>query len=443
METKKDPFNVEKLVKAFRSGSLSVNPEYQRGATWKLHQKQALIDSIFRGYPIPPLFLNVIQDEGLRDEPIERFEIVDGQQRLVALRDYMESKWPLLESTDKRLKLPTSLRGLAAPWAGKYYKDLSPDHQRTFTAKELDVFLVTVSSHADEVRDLFIRLQSGTALSRQQIRDAWPGDLGPYVESLAGKLSRRPSRRLFSLVDQRGQRSEDDEERDPYVTDRQTCAQLLCVFIARERDPNNYPSISADALDALYHENTQWAHDGPTAKRFEDALGYAEVVFDEARKGAKRNKFRRLLVLSVMMFFQDLSRNEHFKLSPPGLRKLGRELAQHMKEFDDAFKGIKVRAGSTIESYYGAWRKRFDTEIVGLRLDPQRNFDDQQKALIRERDKGKCGRCEQEVTAEEAEYDHFPVPYRDGGKTVVENARLVHKTCHPRGRPAAPSDDDD
>ena len=35
------------------------------------------------------------------------------------------------------------------------------------------------------------------------------------------------------------------------------------------------------------------------------------------------------------------------------------------------------------------------------------------------------------------EYDHFPIPHRDGGRTEVSNGKLVHKMCHAPGRPAS------
>ncbi|MGH9710872.1 MAG: HNH endonuclease [Candidatus Acidiferrales bacterium] len=44
-----------------------------------------------------------------------------------------------------------------------------------------------------------------------------------------------------------------------------------------------------------------------------------------------------------------------------------------------------------------------------------------------------CGICGAPVDRSVAEYDHFPLPHAAGGETVVENARLVHATCHPRG----------
>src|SRR5207248_4613330 len=134
-------------------------------------------------------------------------------------------------------------REMSAPWGGRTYNELDEAHRKQFDATEITVFVVGSDAHPDEVRDLFIRLQSGTALTRQQIRDAWPGNLGPFVERLAGKLSKRPSLKLFSIIDKRGLRS-DDELRDNYVFDRQMCSQLLKVFLARASDPYAYPSVS-------------------------------------------------------------------------------------------------------------------------------------------------------------------------------------------------------
>ena len=54
---------------------------------------------------------------------------------------------------------------------------------------------------------------------------------------------------------------------------------------------------------------------------------------------------------------------------------------------------------------------------------------------------GVCQICVQPVEQSDAEFDHFPIPHRDGGRTTLDNGRLVHKTCHPRGRPPAAGDE--
>lgn len=197
MNVEEKKFTVEKLVKAFIAGSLLRNPEYQRGEAWSEIQKATFIDSLLRGYPIPAIFLHIIEDAGLEDAPAKKFEVVDGQQRLTALRDFMKGKFKLLAIDDKsKLRIPQSIRTKSAPWAGQSFSDLPLDLQKQLESIQITVFQIGPTALADEIRDLFIRLQSGTALSRQQIRDAWPGNLGPFIEGLAGKLDKHASHKL-------------------------------------------------------------------------------------------------------------------------------------------------------------------------------------------------------------------------------------------------------
>jgi hypothetical protein len=250
-------FDVQGLVNAYKSGSLVRNAEYQRGAAWSQQQKQALIDSIFREYPLPPLFLEVKESLGLEGKPITKYEIIDGQQRILSLAEYLSDDFALLSPSNPRLRLPLSLRTKDAPWAEKSFSDLPKDLQERLQQQKIYVNLVHNVANPDEVRDLFIRLQSGTALTRQQIRDAWPGELGPRVERWAGKLSKNPKYLFFNAVDGRGTRDDEDDTTDTYVKHRTTCAQLCALLLGRARNPFAAPSIKAGDLDALYHEHTQ------------------------------------------------------------------------------------------------------------------------------------------------------------------------------------------
>jgi hypothetical protein len=293
----------------------------------------------------------------------------------------------------------------------------------------------------DEIRDLFIRLQSGTALGRQQIRDAWPGKAGPFVVGLAGKMDRQPSARLFGIVDLRGHRPDDEGETDDYVSDRQTCAQLLKVFLAREQNPWAFPSVAAADLDAMYHDQTDFDDKGDIAKRFKVALEYAEKVLEKAialnrGSGVTKRKFKKLEVFATVALFHDLGRTPSFKLTPAGLTELARQLVDSPR---DGEPGGRITRGTGIAAYYNWWREHVVKTLPGVELDPVRLFPDNMKEAISLRDNGQCAICRSDVEAEEAEYDHYPVPYRDGGRTEVANGRLVHKDCHPRGRP--PSED--
>lgn len=431
MECAEKKFTIRKLIDAWRDASLKTNSEYQRGASWSPQQMQGLIDSIFRRYPIPPIFLHRITSKGLEGETT-RFEIVDGQQRIRALAAFFDDKFALLAPNDKKLRLPASLRSKPAPWAGRNWSQLDTAQKVALENQEIDVFVITSVEHPDEVRDLFIRLQSGTALSRQQIRDAWPGAIGPALEILAGKLDRLPTCKLFGLIDKRGMRTEDD--RDEYVADRQYCAQLLTIFLACERDPLAAPSIVPAELDAMYHENTTLDLSGPTWTRFCDILNKTAKVVEvaksaiEASRTTGRKKFRKLDVISLFHLVQDLTKSELFRLDSTAINKLANVLLME----DESLRYAKSTEGSELKKYYEAWRKLVP-EDIGVRRDPQRLFEPGQKLEIFNRDQGKCAICFEPVPPNEDEYDHYPIPWRDGGRTHVSNGRLVCKSCHPRG----------
>ncbi len=448
MQTTKTSYSIKRLVQAWESAELRRNPEYQRGAAWSLAQKQALIDSAFRRYPLPPLFLEKKVTKGaLGGGESVKYEVVDGQQRLLAFREYYADQHPLLASHDKRLRLPTSLRSASAPWAKKKYSDLGSDLRTQLDETSIDVFELENVENPDQIRDLFIRLQSGTALTRQQIRDAWPGNVGPYIEHLAGKLSQRPTASLFRLIDKRGTRNEDDDLNDEYVSDRQTCAQLLRLFLARERDPRATPSVAAGDLDALYHEYTDLDTKGESTRRFEQCLDEATRVFElvapvsTIKAGGKstRTKVRKLDAVATVLFFQDVLRNPHFRMD----MKERARLAHGIGEFEKAVKPTgKGTSGVAIRDHYEKFREQA-TANIGIQLDPKRLFDEAQKDDLFRRAGGICGVCVQPVDPSEAEADHYPVAWRDGGPTTAENARLVHKRCHPRGRPASTATEDD
>jgi len=62
-------------------------PEYQRQARlWSLEKKQRLIDSILIDIDIPKIYLNQTKDD--------QFEVIDGQQRLWAIWDFLDNAYP-------------------------------------------------------------------------------------------------------------------------------------------------------------------------------------------------------------------------------------------------------------------------------------------------------------------------------------------------------------
>src|SRR5882724_3913528 len=96
MKTDPDDLKVRDLLQLKSQQMLVVNPEYQRGSVWTPTQKKKLVDSVLRGYPIPLIYLHHIRQEAGKLVS-ERYEVIDGQQRINALSDFYEGAFKLFD----------------------------------------------------------------------------------------------------------------------------------------------------------------------------------------------------------------------------------------------------------------------------------------------------------------------------------------------------------
>ena len=130
---------------------INPNPNYQRGSVWKPKQKQMLIDSILRKIDIPKIYLRENKRDGFS------YEIIDGQQRMKTIWDFLIRDFRLSEETDDLL-----IDGEKYNVAGLSYKELGSKVKiERFHKYTLDVVIITNASE-NEIADLFFRLNNGT-----------------------------------------------------------------------------------------------------------------------------------------------------------------------------------------------------------------------------------------------------------------------------------------
>ena len=69
--------------------TIEINNKYQRGeiGSYKPQFRTRLIESVFRGFPIPPLLIMKKEDKA--------DEIIDGQQRLTTIRSFINGNFAL------------------------------------------------------------------------------------------------------------------------------------------------------------------------------------------------------------------------------------------------------------------------------------------------------------------------------------------------------------
>ena len=161
MNTHHDFRTVEDLVNLRKTGFMVPNPEYQRGEVWLPGQKKRLIDSVLRDYQLPMIYLHKITTT-VAGMTQDRLEIIDGQQRINALREFVEGAFPLFEIGDPKAKFPPFLKDKDCDWGGMHFDSLPDELQDKLLTTELPVAYITTDD-MNEVRDLFVRLQSGLA----------------------------------------------------------------------------------------------------------------------------------------------------------------------------------------------------------------------------------------------------------------------------------------
>ena len=193
METQMESLTVETLIAWRGQDFMMANPEYQRGEVWSPGQQKKLIDSIFRGYQLPIIYLHDIRRESY-GKVQERLEIIDGQQRINALHRYCRGEFALYEVDDEGARFPAFLHDTEkhpCPWGGKDFDGLPQEWKDHLLKKELPVAFIREADE-NEVRDLFVRLQAGFPLNAQEKRDSLPGEFTDFVLKLGGEA--RPCR---------------------------------------------------------------------------------------------------------------------------------------------------------------------------------------------------------------------------------------------------------
>lgn len=148
------------------AGTLVLTPKFQRRGVWKTNARSFFIDTLLRQMPVPPIYIRLSQASrglGLRRE------VIDGQQRISCVLDFISDKFRLSRSLDDK-------------WAGKLFSELPPD---------LSTKIVNYSFAAEQFRELsdmqvleiFARLNTySVPLNAQELRNGrW---FGPFKQSV-------------------------------------------------------------------------------------------------------------------------------------------------------------------------------------------------------------------------------------------------------------------
>lgn len=163
-------YNVSDFVEWNSRDQIQLSPDFQRRSVWSLQAKSYLIDTIIRGKPMPKMLLT----QDIKDRRNVRI-VVDGQQRLRAILEYVDGGFALSRAHNKE-------------FAGARFNALPVEVQSAFMKYEIGVDLLYDLPYRD-ILDIFARLNTYTVkLNQQELLNAkYVG----YFKQLAYRLGYR------------------------------------------------------------------------------------------------------------------------------------------------------------------------------------------------------------------------------------------------------------
>ncbi|MFB7815649.1 DUF262 domain-containing protein [Paenibacillus chitinolyticus] len=176
VKTQNIEYDLETLVKKVNKNTIKLDPEYQRNHRWSVETSSKLIESLILNIPIPLIYLS--QDVDVDTEPeddVARYSVIDGQQRLTAIIDFMTNQFALTE-----LNVLKDLND-------SFYKDLPPFLVRRLEERTIKCLRIDSTVDAQVKYDIFERLNSGSIkLEAQELRNAvYRGSFNNLIKQLS------------------------------------------------------------------------------------------------------------------------------------------------------------------------------------------------------------------------------------------------------------------
>jgi hypothetical protein len=396
-------FNLKQL-RIWGREKFDFNKEFQRSKAWSKERQQRLLDSVIKNLSIGALILRKTGD---------KFEILDGQQRLQTIFDFIEGKDNLITSSSTE------------EFPEKRYEDLAKDPQRSADFDSFKVIYDEIYGGTDqEIADIFLRLQEGVPLNVAEKLNATIGKIRNFVYD----VSKHP---LFKKGVKIGEYR---------FAHRMLAAQITLLELESKLDHEPYPEFPDLRFEQFKKMYNEYRLNVPK-KLYKGVYGTINFLYSSLGQDAK--VLRKKSDVPILYSFASYLRKKYV-LNPKLFRDFVIEfftnVAQaRIKEEEPAKnpfeKYIELRRkGLTLQTFterFNLLLGSFLNKATNIRLKGKKRFFDvgQKLAIYYYKNNKTCQYCRKEVSWDDADFHHIEF-YRKGGFTTVENGQLMHKDCH-------------
>jgi len=174
MDTESRP--IKWVFDEFKKGNLFVDESFQRNYIWIRKDRVSLMETIILGYPIPEIYLWATGTDPNTGET--KYSIVDGQQRIRTIGQFIDGKLKLTDS---------GLEFLNPSYRGKTFEDLDPGLRSALWSYKISIRFVKQAVIREDIVKMFLRLnRTSNALNPQELRNAeFGGEFLKASESVA------------------------------------------------------------------------------------------------------------------------------------------------------------------------------------------------------------------------------------------------------------------
>lgn len=322
-------------------GIIDTSPDYQRfGDIWDKEKKQLLIDSILNSYDIPKLYFHALNNPKKLDDGRQvQFSIIDGQQRLETIWEFMEDGFPLSEdfifNEDPKID---AKRLLYSELATKY-----PKLKIRFDSFVLPIICVE-TDEIDLIEDMFSRLNEAVPLNAAEKRNALGGPMASTINEISDHVffenkvkfgnkryqHKEAAARLLFLEDSMA-RGKIYDTKKPY----------LDLLVQRyKEDPELDARIHGKEVKLVLNEMTNIFDEKDPLLRSQSTIPIYYLLFKSAIKQGRLNQikrekldeFRNKLLENRKLAEKDLSKADYDLLEFDRLSMQGTNDASSIKE---------------------------------------------------------------------------------------------------------------
>ncbi|MFR2103523.1 MAG: DUF262 domain-containing protein [Roseburia inulinivorans] len=274
----RNTMKITAIYNGFKDGTLVVDRTYQRKTVWGVKDNIRLIETILLKLIIPEIFLWDFDTDPNNGATITH--IVDGQQRINAIFDFIAGKYKLQKKylTDNEI---------IDEYGDKYFEDLDDNTKKSIWSYEMSIIYLDKDFSIEEVRKMFYRLNlTDYNLNEQEKRNSLNSKFGTISEELANEEF-WSDYKVFSPRDVRR------------MQDIEYCSSIL--ILARE---GIIDQTKNERLDQIYKEFCEDYKDAESdVQKVHRAMELIKKITNGETNGFVNKKIQMYTLFSVMFDF--------------------------------------------------------------------------------------------------------------------------------------------